>query len=154
MTIARRLILLLAVPLLVLLVLGLISLQRLSRIEERSRFLADDEIESLAALGNVSRIYAELRVNARSFLLSQDAAGRSRARTLFDADKEELSRLLRLYADRLVSDDRERRFLDEYREMSSAWIAAVESFMVLGKTDGRRRPSRRSTGPPPSSACG
>ncbi len=133
MTIARRLVLLLAVPLLVLLVLGLISLQRLSRIEERSRFLADDEIESLAALGNVSRTFAELRVNARSFLLRQDAAGRSRARALFDADKEELSRLLRLYADRLVSNDRERRFLDEYREMSSAWIAAVEGYMVLAE---------------------
>ena len=62
MTIARRLILLLAVPLLVLLALGIISLQRLARIEERSRFLADDEIESLAALGNMSRTFAELRV--------------------------------------------------------------------------------------------
>ena len=137
MTIARRLVLLLAVPLVVLLVLGLISLQRLSRIEERSRFLAEDEIESLAALGNVSRTFAELRVNVRSFLLSQDAVGRSRARALFDADQEELSRLLRLYADRLVSNDRERRFLDEYREMSSAWIAAVEKLIVVAE-DGRR----------------
>jgi methyl-accepting chemotaxis protein len=142
MTIARRLIVLLAIPLLVLLALGIISLQRLARIEDRSRFLAEDEIESVAALGNISRSFAELRVNLRSFLLTEDAEERARARALFEADREEVSRLLRLYADRLVSNDQERRLLDEYRGMSGEWIAS-----------GATRPSRRSTDLWSISAC-
>ena len=137
MTIARRLILLLAVPLLILLALGIISLQRLARIEERSRFLADDEIESLAALGNVSQTFTELRVNLRSILLTEDAEARPRARALFEADRAELTRLLRLYADRLVSNDQERRLLDEYRSMSGEWIASAER--ILSLADGGRR---------------
>ena len=137
MTIARRLILLLAVPLLILLALGIISLERLARIEERSRFLADDEIESLAALGNVSQTFTELRVNLRSILLTEDAEARPRARALFEADRAELTRLLRLYADRLVSNDQERRLLDEYRSMSGEWIASAER--ILSLADGGRR---------------
>ena len=68
MTIAKRLILLLAVPLLALLGLGIFSRLQLANIEERSRFVAESQVESLAMLGNVSRSFAELRVYVRSHL--------------------------------------------------------------------------------------
>ena len=63
MTIAKRLIFLLAVPLMALLGLGIFARVQLARIEERSRFVAESRIVALATLGNVSRNFAELRVN-------------------------------------------------------------------------------------------
>ena len=45
----------------------------------------------------------------RDHLLAPDAAGRAKARQAFDARRDELDRLLRNYADTLVSDDRDRR---------------------------------------------
>ena len=70
---------------------------------------------SLSALGNISRTFEEMRVALRDHLLAPDAAGRTKARGTFDARRGELDQLLRSYADTLVSDDRDRRSLDEFR---------------------------------------
>ena len=137
MTIARRLIILLAVPLLVLLGLGILTRLRLARIEERSRYVAEDQIESLAAIGNISRTYTELRVNLRSHLLSEDKVEQAGARKAFDEDEVELKRLLQRYADALVSDDRERSLLDQYRNLSNEWIAGADHVLSLAAAGNR-----------------
>ena len=92
MTIARRLILLLTVPVLILIGLGIFVGVQLNRIEVRNRFVAETQIGSLAALGKISRSFTELRVNVRSYLLVADEAEQTRARALFDEDKAELAR--------------------------------------------------------------
>jgi CHASE3 domain sensor protein len=51
MTIAKRLVLLVAVPLLVLIGLGIFIWSQLAEIEARSRFVAETQIRSLALLG-------------------------------------------------------------------------------------------------------
>ena len=84
MTIAKRLIILLAVPLLILLGIGIFTRQQLANIEERTRFVADSRVVALARLGDISRSLTELRVNVRSHLLATNVAGRTSARTLFD----------------------------------------------------------------------
>ena len=71
MTIAKRLIVLLAVPLVALVGLGVFTRLQLE-IEARSRFVAESRIVALATLGNLSRSFAELRVNVRSYLLATD----------------------------------------------------------------------------------
>ena len=111
MTIARRLILLLTVPILILIGLGIFVEVQLNRIEVRNRFVTETQIGSLEALGKISRSFTELRVNVRSYLLVADKTEQSRARALFDQDKTELSRLLGKYADAFVSDDMDRRML-------------------------------------------
>ena len=55
MTIARRLIILAAVPLVVLLGLGFFTWNQLARVETRTRYAAELQVQSLAALGNISR---------------------------------------------------------------------------------------------------
>jgi len=100
MTIAKRLLILLAVPLLVLAGLGVLVRQEIANVEERTRFVTDSQVPSLAALGGISRSYTELRVNVRSYLFSDDQAERDRARKLFDDDKAELTRLLGIGAER------------------------------------------------------
>ena len=57
MTIAKRLILLLAVPIVALLAFGIFTRLQLSKIEERSRFVAESR---LVALTTVEQSYAEL----------------------------------------------------------------------------------------------
>jgi hypothetical protein len=79
MTIAKRLIILLGVPLVALLGLGVFIRIQLARIEERGRFAAEFRIVAFATLGNLSRGFAELRVNVRSYLLATTAGVRTSA---------------------------------------------------------------------------
>src|SRR4026208_196588 len=123
MTIARRLLILLAVPLVALLGLGVFTRMQLSKIEERSRFVAESRVTALATVGNLSRSFAELRVNVRSYLLVTHQAQRAGIRARFDEDELDVARLLRQYADNLVVSNQGRRLLGEYQAFSRDWIA-------------------------------
>jgi signal transduction histidine kinase/CheY-like chemotaxis protein len=131
MTIAKRLIFLLAVPLVALLALGVFTRLQLSRIEAQSRFVAESRIVALATLGNLSRGFAELRVNVRSYLLATTPEGRIRDRAAFDEDEGDVTRLLREYADHLVLGGREQRLIDEYRARTHEWIEGAKQAMAL-----------------------
>jgi signal transduction histidine kinase/CheY-like chemotaxis protein len=131
MTIAKRLIILLTVPLAALVGLGIFTRLQLDEIEARSRFVAESRIVALATLGNLSRSFAELRVNLRSHMLATTDAQRAAARALFDDDEQDVNRLIREYADGLVLGDKDRRLLDEYRIVSREWIAGAKQIMSL-----------------------
>ena len=131
MTIARRLIVLLAVPLLTFFGLGLFMRAQLARIEDRTRFVAESRVVALARLGDISRSFTELRVNLRSQLLAKDDAERARARAAFDEDRAELSRLLADYADRRSTSDHGRRLLNDFRTGSERWVENAEAAMAM-----------------------
>lgn len=95
MTIGKRLIILLAVPLLILVGLGIFIRTQLASIEGHTRFLAETQVVSLAVLGNIARQATELRVEVRSYLLVDDQAARAKTQAAFDSDKTELFHLLR-----------------------------------------------------------
>ncbi len=131
MTIAKRLIVLLTVPLIALIGLGVFTRLQLSAIEARSRFVAESRIVALATLGNFSRSFAELRVNVRSYLLATTDAQRKAARALFDDDERDVNRLLQQYQDRLVLTEKERRLAGEYQTLGREYIAAARQMMSL-----------------------
>jgi signal transduction histidine kinase/DNA-binding response OmpR family regulator/HAMP domain-containing protein len=137
MTIARRLTILLAVPLLALIGLGVFTRLQLGKVEDGTRFLAESRVGALATLGNLSRGFAEMRVNVRSQLLATAPEPRAAARAAFDEDERDVNRLLLDYADRYVIDDKERRFLDEYRRLSHEWAGVAKQAMALAD-QGRR----------------
>ena len=137
MTIAKRLTLLLAVPLATLLALGVFTRLQLSKIEDQSRFVAGTQIGSLAALGNISRGFAELRVNVRSFLLATNAVEQANARSAFNAGETEVQRLLGQYTESLISDERDRRLLNDFQDSSRDWIKGAKQAMSLA-AEGRR----------------
>ena len=137
MTIANRLIILLAVPLVALVSLGVFTRLQLSRVEDRSRFVAELQIPSLAALGDLSRSFAELRVAVRSYLLATNQAEQTKAESVFAGGEAEVTRLLRDYADHLVSDERDRRLLNEYQDLCREWVAGAKHAMALS-AEGRR----------------
>ena len=122
MTIAKRLTFLLAVPLAALVALGVFTRHQLSTIEERSRFVAESRIVALATLGNLSRSFAEMRVNVRSYLLATNDTQRAAVRSAFDEDEREVSELLKEYADRYVSGEQGRRLLMQFHALGLEWI--------------------------------
>ena len=141
MTIAKRLIILLTVPLAALVGLGIFTRLQLAQIEAHSRFVAESRFVALATLGNLSRSFAELRVNLRSHLLATTDAQRAAARGLFDDDEQDVNRLIREYADGLVLGDKDRRLLDEYQNLSREWIAGAKQIMSLSN-EGRGEEAR------------
>ena len=133
MTIARRLLILVAFPLAVLLALGVFTRLLLEQVEERSRFVAEKQIAGIEALATVDRSFAQLRVIVRTHLLSDDQAARERSRAAFAAAKAEFADLLSHYADRFIADDRDRRLLNDYRVASREWIVGSERIMSLNE---------------------
>ena len=131
MTIARRILLLAGVTPLVLTALGVFTSLMLARIESRSRFVAETQVPSLSALGNISRAFGEMRVALRDHLLAADASGLAKAREALDTRSAELDQLLGQYADSLVSDDRDRGLLDEFRASRGEWTPAVAEILAL-----------------------
>src|SRR4051812_6165060 len=141
MTIGKRLIILLAVPLVALAALAVFTRQQLSDIERSSRFLTESRTVALADVGNLSRSFSELRVNLRTVVLATTDAQRNAARAAFDEDAQDVSRLLRGYADRLVFDDTDRRLLREYEGLSREWMTSAAQIMTLG-SQGRTEQAR------------
>jgi methyl-accepting chemotaxis protein len=137
MTIAKRLVLLLAVPLLALVGLGVFARLQLTTIETRSRFLADVQVPSLATLGNISRTFAELRVQLRNQVFATSEPERAGIRSTFERDEIELRRLLDQYERTQVSGDRDRRLLNDFRNQYRDWQDRAEQITSLAAA-GRR----------------
>ncbi len=131
MTIKRRLTILLAVPLLLVIALGLYNRYELGVIESENQFVAQKQVESLAVLGNISRTFAETRLGLRRYLMGQGPAEAKRDRALFDADRTALLKLLTQYSDKLIADDQDRRLLGEFTLLSSQWISEADRLMRM-----------------------
>jgi two-component system, sensor histidine kinase and response regulator len=138
MTIGKRLIVLLAVPLVALLAFGIFARIQLSRIEERSRFVAESQLATVAALGNIAASFAEIRVSLRDFLLASEPGQRAAARAAFDENDRILTRLLQQYGDSPIADEHNRRLFGDFRDLSRRYIAEVRQALDLaagGRTD-------------------
>src|SRR3974390_2128963 len=122
MTIAKRLTVLLAVPLLALLALGVFTQLQLSKVEQQVRFVAETQIPSLAVLGELSRDFEQLRVNVRNCVLVTNATAQTNAQEAFVATEAEVSRLLQRYGDECVSDAKDRRLLNDFRDLYHEWL--------------------------------
>src|SRR5262245_16725402 len=137
MTIGKRLLLLLAVPLIALLGFGIFARIQLSRIEERSRFVSESQLAAVAVLGNISQSFAEIRINLRSFLLAVDENQRGDARAAFDEDDRTLSQLLQQYGESFVHDEVNQRLFSDFREQSRQYTVEARRVMALAQ-EGRQ----------------
>ena len=136
MTIGKRLIVLVAVPLVALLVFGMFARVRLSEIEERSRFVAENQLGSVTALGGIAASFAELRVSVRNTLLAADQSERAAARAAFDENDRTLSQLLQQYGASSISDERDRQLLGRFEDLNRQYIVEARQVMDLAD-DGR-----------------
>ena len=126
MTIARRLLILLAIPVVALLVLGWFTRVQLAGIEARSRFVAENQIGSLVTLAAIDRSYSSQRIIVRNHLLSADPSRQAQFEADFRAGTTESERLLALYADQFVSDAQDRRLLEDSRRLGQEWTRGAE----------------------------
>src|SRR5262245_32546387 len=150
MTIGKRLIVLVAAPLMALLIFGLFARMRLSEIEQRSRFVADTQLGSVAALGSIPASFADLRVTVRNTLLAADANERAAARAAFDENDRSLNQLLRQYGDSLISDERDRQLLAQVQDLNRQYVQEARQVMTLadeGRHDEALARFRSTAGP-------
>ncbi len=131
MTIARRLLILLSIPLVTLVGLGVFMKIRLDQVEERGRFVAEKQITSLKVAATITQTFEEMRADARSLLLAENSDARSEPLKGFERRKAELARLVRQYEDTLTSDERDRRLTTEVRERTREWVAGAEHALAL-----------------------
>jgi PAS domain S-box-containing protein len=131
MNLAKRLVLLLAVPLIALLALGVILDLQLRSIEDHGTYVAELQLPSVASIGHITRMHAELRVNLRDYLLAPGDKERAKALAAFGTTEAELSRLLDQYADSLISDERDRRRLGDFRDLTNQWLAEANKLIAL-----------------------
>src|SRR3954454_22911136 len=129
MNIAKRLVLLLAVPLVTFLALGAILDLNLQGIEKRGTHVVELQLPSVAVIGHIARKHAELRVDLRDYLLAANDKQRAGVLVAFQSAEKDLHRLLDQYGDTLVSDDRDRRLLGGFRELTGRWIAEAKKLM-------------------------
>jgi PAS domain S-box-containing protein len=141
MTIARRLIILLVVPLLAFIALSIFNWYEVENVKTQTRFMAQTQIPSLATLGNLARTFAELRVDVRDDVLATNDAERARFEAAFDRDETNLNTLLRQYADSMISDSRDRRMMDDYRALTRNWLVDARQVMALS-AQGRHEEAR------------
>jgi signal transduction histidine kinase/CheY-like chemotaxis protein len=138
MTIAKRLILMLTIPLIALFGLWYFVRSQISKVESQSRFVVASQIRSLALLGEISRASEEMRISIRNYLLADNPAEKSEAEELLHTSQEELRRLLARYGDTLISGDKNRRFFLDYQSAVQAWSSGTERAIALCKA-GRRQ---------------
>ncbi|MFO1461782.1 MAG: response regulator [Verrucomicrobiota bacterium] len=131
MTIAKRLLILLAVPLLIFLAIGVITRQELGQIEEKTRFMAESRITALARLGEISRNFAEMRVNLRSFILATNPPAQAAARAAYETNRDGMNQLLEEYANKRVTGDQGRRMCNDFRMLSREWTIGAEKIMTM-----------------------
>ena len=137
MTIGKRLIVLLAIPLIALVGFGFFARIRLSTIEERSRFVADSQLASVAALGSIAGSFAGIRVRLRDHRLASDPSTRAAARAAVDENDRVLTEALQRYGDSFVTDERNRQLLSTFRELFRQHIGEARQLLNLAES-GRR----------------
>ena len=130
MTIAKGLILLLAIPLLALLGLGFFVTHQLDKIESHSQFM-NIQVDSLSTLGNILRCFAESRVSIRTYLLAGEKFEQGRAETVFRENQAALNRLLARYAQSLITSDEDRRMCSQFQDLARRW--SVEAGDILSR---------------------
>ncbi len=148
MTIARRLILMLAIPLVALVALGVFVAMQLAVIETKSRFVAVTQIPALATIGNIAQAFGEMRVNLRTFVLSRDKAGQSLAEATLRQNSGKVDQLLAIYADSMITGDKGRRLYVSYKDLSKEWLRDVTPILALAAAGHREEAiSALSDGP-------
>ncbi len=138
MTIAKRLILLLAVPLLIILGIGFATRKEMERIEESTRYMAESRVVALARIGDITRNFAEMAVSTRNAILETDPSRRSTAQAKADAARIEVRLLLDDYQKNRVGSIKGGNYLHEFQKICEEWIVKMDeakALVVAGRTD-------------------
>ncbi len=132
MTIAKRLYVLMTVPVLLIVLLALLMRHELARIEERSRFLAEKVSPSLVLLAHLGHDVTKLTVDVHDHLHADapSATGELDASVI----RGEIVNAIRRYASEFVQDEHERKLLLRYEQLVTQWMQEADSILELSAT--------------------
>ncbi|MEO0055998.1 MAG: hypothetical protein RLZZ50_1945, partial [Verrucomicrobiota bacterium] len=138
MTIAKRLYVLMTVPVLLILVLGVVMWRLLAGIEARSGYLTEKVTPGLAQLAHINHDVTRLGLSISDSSHGESSRDRSASRAAFTAARASISSALDTYAAAYVNEDGERVLLEEFRHNSRVW--ADMAARILDLTDAGRLP--------------
>ena len=137
MTIARRLLLLISLPVALLLVLGAVSWHQLASIERNTRLLAENVTPSLAILAHVGHDFTLIQTQVGNDARSDDAATLDKNSRTYLQARGELNAQIARYDSLLVADARDAAFIAEFRRIWSEWTEEADAILSLA-TAGKR----------------
>jgi PAS domain S-box-containing protein len=134
MTVARRLLILMLVPVLVLLGLGLLHWHQLAKIEDHTEFLAENVTPSLAIIAHIGHDMVLQRESIGSHLLTENPTDQSEDHAGFERATQALARHLDSYEAHLLVGESERTHVQEFRQLSREWTALGRQALDLSST--------------------
>jgi len=132
MSIAKRLALLIVVAVLSLIVVGVFGLRQMGSINANLEYASGNSIPSIIVVGKMEGDYLRLRNLVLSYLLSKEDA-RPAVEKALEAAKQSLDQDFRDY-EKLISDDKDRKYLDDSRATFKDYMAIAEPALAAAKT--------------------
>ncbi|MGH7131583.1 MAG: response regulator [Phycisphaerales bacterium] len=139
MTIVKRLIILLALPLACLAGLAIHQVIATASLHTETRRLDSIQVESLVTIGQISREVNNRRIHLRNCILTQDPTECERSRTAFAGGKDKIDALMRHYSETLIDSPEDLRIFNELSDLHAQWGAMSQS--ILAELDSGRRQS-------------
>ncbi len=134
MTIARRLLVLLATPLLILIGIGVITRYQMAEVETQTKFVSESRVMALARLGDIAQVSSDMRVSVRDFLLAGDDTHRATVQARYEAEKLKLKELLTDYSDEWIVGDKGRTLHGSFESTSRDWLTAADRAIALQRS--------------------
>lgn len=129
MTISRRLLIVVAVPLLALVVLSAVGYREFSNVAPRTRKIARVDIPSLVVIGRITRNLGDARVLVREALLSPVQGNQALIAKLSDK-RVRLADDFVLYNREYIGDETDRLMMHATRELMDRWFAASDQILA------------------------
>ena len=120
-TIAKRLILLIAVSLVALVVVGVIGLSTAIHAQKGVAQVRDDSLVSIKTLGNVRSAFQQVRVNAYAHVLTTDDAGMTEIEKILEKAAAVMNEELKKY-EGMLSNDEDRRLFEADKQILSKYM--------------------------------
>jgi signal transduction histidine kinase/CheY-like chemotaxis protein/HPt (histidine-containing phosphotransfer) domain-containing protein/HAMP domain-containing protein len=132
MTIARRLTILLALPLLALLFYSVVGYGQLSLARSRIDVVIHREVPSVVSIGRIARSLAAAQADVQELLQEPDKNRRMRAAQNYFDNKQEMTRELDRYLAEYVSDKTDLRLTVETRNQLLQWLNSADEIVKPG----------------------
>lgn len=131
MTIAKRLYVLMTVPVLLILVLGVVMWRQLANIERLSGFLTDKVTPGLAQLAHINHDVTRLGLSISDNTHADSFQDRAANRASFTTARASIAAALEIYAANYVAEDDERILLEDFRHTSRVWADLAADILDL-----------------------
>ncbi len=135
MTIARRLAILIFLAIFGLLIVGGIGLYEMRRIADGLAIANDNSIPSIALVDKLESTFLKLRTRVLYHLLAASASDKAEHEKLMEQYKTDMAKMIDEFSTKLVSDDKDRKYIDGTRSMLNDYNASIQRALELSRAN-------------------